>query len=316
MIAYNKIKYKKFKIDRNFGIEIEISSNISKNIVFNLIRKNTSKEVLLSNYSLTNNNNYWHIKDDSTCGLLGSRGPKGVEIASYVGSNILDLNNIAKTAHRLSFYGCKTNKNCGLHVHIEVKDFSKENIGVLLAHWIKLEPWILNMIPIHRRKNKYCVPLKDVKPIHNRVPWNSKSFFDYMCPKSTKISNNIEKRVSLNILNYVKSLKNYNHKCTVEFRYPDSVLIENDIRFWTFFFINFVSFCKSKKMPSSFNTPKCIDEFFSFCGIGNYNDIFYIYDSNLFDIKNWVLERLLKYSSGNFKKQAQKKHLVLSNNFV
>lgn len=316
MMGYNKIEYKKLRIDRKFGVEIEISSNISKNVVFNLIKKHTLKDVLLSNYSLTNNNNYWHVKDDSTCGLLGSKGPKGVEIASYVGSSISDLNNISKTAQRLSFYGCKTNKNCGLHVHVEVKDFSKENIGVLLAHWIKLEPWIQNMIPTHRRSNKYCVSLNRIKPIHNKITWNSKSFFEYMCPKNTKTLNNPERRVSLNIINYVKNLKNSSHKSTIEFRYPESVLIKNDIKFWTLFFINFVGFCKHKNMPSSFSTPKDIDSFFNFCGIGNYENVFYIHDNNLFNIRNWVLERLLKYSCGDFKKQAQKKHFMLSNNFV
>ena len=85
-----KITYRKYDIQRRFGVELEIGSEVKKKDIQSLILKNSDHFAYVTRYALSSENSYWHIKDDATCGLKGRKGPKGVEIASYIGKNLSD----------------------------------------------------------------------------------------------------------------------------------------------------------------------------------------------------------------------------------
>ena len=109
--------YRGFSSSRRFGVEIEMGHEVKKKQVQNLLNEYSFYPTVITRYALSSNNLYWHIKDDATCGIHGRYGPKGVEIASYIGSGIGDIDHISDTAEKLAESGCQVNDNCGLHIH-------------------------------------------------------------------------------------------------------------------------------------------------------------------------------------------------------
>ena len=51
---------------------------------------------------------------------------------------------------RSSFSRSKINRNCGLHVHVNVEDFTLKDMAILLAYWMKIENTLSFAIPSWR----------------------------------------------------------------------------------------------------------------------------------------------------------------------
>lgn len=309
------VSYNSFCLKRRFGIEMEIGSDIPKSVVSKIIQKTSNIKVLTTGYKLSCNNDYWHIKDDSTCGANGKSGPKGIEIVSYVANKDSDIVHIANIARNLFLCGCRVNYNCGLHIHTEVNDFNIEQMGVLLAYFLKIEHWIENMIPPYRINNLYCKSLRKYKKINKKKNWDPKDLFISISPKSLKTFDNPERKVTLNIINYVKFLLDpdfLDKRNTIEFRFPEGTLNYNDIRFWIYFITNFVENCKLKEMPNNILPIKSLDKFLEIVGLNHNKNNFFIFDEVLFETRNWVLQRICSYGNNFSKDQSNKKISYIS----
>lgn len=312
---FDFISYNSFSLNRRFGVELEIGNNVSKAIISKIIKKISTKDAICTGYGLSYNNDYWQIKDDSTCGVFGKNGPKGIEIVSYVANNQSDVLHIANVAKNLFLCGCRVNKNCGMHIHAEMNDFPPEQLGVLLSYYFKIEHWIENMLPKYRVNNYYCKSLRNFKCINKKKFWDPKEFLIEVAPKNLKTFNNSERKVSLNIINYIKFLLEPSSKMqrnTIEFRAPEGTLNYNDILFWTYFFVNFIENCKNKKMPSNLLPVRSLNNFLQIAGLDHEKNRFFIFDQILFDTRNWVLERLSSYGNSFSKKESHKKTLLIS----
>lgn len=284
--------------------------NVPKSKVSNIIRSYSSKEVLCTGYKLSTENNYWHVKDDSTCGIFGKNGPKGVEVASYVAQGLEDIDHVSFVGRMLSLSGCKTNPNCGYHVHAEAKDLDINTVGVLIAHWLKIEHWVENMIPRQRRDTKYCRSLASLKVFDKEKLWKPQDLFVLFSPKNLGTFENEERRVSLNLVNYVKYMlfpKSSSPRCTLELRCPEGTLDYNEIKSWIYFFLNFIDKCKGKEMPSNLLPCSSLDEFLTTAGINHEAPSFYIFSKELFYTRNWILRRLILHGSSFKKRSARKK---------
>lgn len=302
------IKYKDFCSLRNFGVELEMGHVIPKSKIAFLIKSVSNKEINISKYQLSNQNDFWHIKDDATCGIFGRRGPKGIEIASYIASGIKDIDHIATVARFLSLSGCRVNDNCGLHIHAEAKDFDVRSAGVLLAYWLKIESWVENILPKRRRKNKYCKKLSETKVFDRNRYWDAQDFFVFFAPTNLNTYENEDRRVTLNFVNFVKSIVTGNDsRKTLELRYPEGTLDYNEIKSWLFFYLNFLDYCKDKPMPEDLREVKKIDDVLEVLGLSHDKNIFYIFGENLHTTRIWFLKRLVQYGSIDYRKQAQKK---------
>lgn len=314
-MKYNIINYKDFKPHRKFGVELEMGHTIPKLRVANIIKSFSSKDVICTGYKLSSNNNYWHVKDDSTCGIFGKNGPKGVEVASYVAQGLEDIDHISFVGRMLSLSGCKVNNNCGYHIHAEAKDLSINDVGVLLAYWLKIEPWIEGMIPAQRRNTKYCRSLSSSKVYDRDKFWKPQDLFILFSPKNLSTFENEERRVSLNLVNYVKYILfpgSSNPRGTVELRTPDGTLDYNEIKNWIVFFLNFIDFCTSRDMPRNLSFCSNIEEFLFLSGLGHSGNCFSILSKNLFETRNWVLRRLISNGSSFQKKQAKNKMIFFN----
>lgn len=106
----------------------------------------------------------------------GSLSTNGFEINTSPASGDLFVQMIGEICGELQQAQCIINTKCGLHVHIDARDFSYWEIRKLIKLYAKLEPGLLEMVPPSRKDNSdYCYhcgqqylqmiqsPVKDMK---------------------------------------------------------------------------------------------------------------------------------------------------------
>ncbi len=293
------VKYIKFITKRCFGIELEVNKKVSLEVITRAVQKaDQKKEVMASTtYQQDNGNNYWHCKFDRSCGNKAQEG--GWEVASYKASGVADLLKIANMGTVLKDAGAEVNDNCGYHIHVEIKDFEPQQAATLVAYWMKIEPLIMEILPKNRRNNIYCQLLREVKPVTDQHLKSVDLFWNRVRPVSY---DNNERRVSLNMCHYALGTHN---KRTVELRLPEGTLDETDIKNWARMFIHFVGYCKRADFPGNVTPVTTLRDLLTVLGLHN-DEPFFILSKGLYETKNWVLQRALKYSSKkNIRKEAQ-----------
>ena len=296
-----KIKYLKFDSLRRFGVEIEVGSEVKKNDVKAAIASSFKQDVYVSRYALSNNNRYWHIKDDSSCGIKGRNGPKGVEIASFVGRGIEDIDQIADVGSVLEKIGCKVNNNCGFHVHVEVKDLNLTQIATIVAYWIKIEKVISLALPIRRNNNEHCKFIcgpfiSNNFKLNVNQSYSAEELWKLMSPKNLSYYDNDDRRYNLNLVNLVRAIKdNSDNRKTLELRWPEGTLNPVDFRCWIKLFIMFIETCKDREMPESLLAFE-LDEALACFGISHDENCFFIMSSAMHELKTWFLERIIQHN--------------------
>lgn len=296
-----KIKYVNFSSMRRFGVEIEVGHEVKKKDVHLAIKSSSQHDVYTSRYGLSSNNRHWHVKDDATCGIKGRKGPKGVEIASFVGNGNQDIDHISQMAGNLSQIGCKTNDNCGLHIHAEAVDFTVEQCSILVAYWIKIEKILSMALPIRRNRSEYCKftfphdASFDFK-LCRETKYSADLFWQIISPKNLGFFDNEDRRFNLNLVNFARSIRDQNlHRKTIELRWPEGSLDPIDIGCWTRLFLSFVENCKFMIMPNNLEDLSLQQ---TLCCVGLENlQSFTILSRNMHETKTWFLERIIKHES-------------------
>ena len=310
-----KIEYKRYDSNRCFGVELEVSNNFNKCDLKRVIKDNSLRKIRVSGWAQSNNNDYWHIKDDSTCGPLGESGEHGWEVASFKAKGIDDLLHIGEVADALYESGVQVNDHCGLHIHADVSLFSPKRVATLLARWIKIESILEQMVPFRRRRNYHCrFWMRDyrVKEYVYRISsnesiWGSQSFWEAMRPTNLGIHQNDQKRVTLNLVNYAlaESTGN-NRRKTVELRLPEGTLNGNDIVNWVRFFLNFVDESETASFPKNLNPIFSLEDFFQILGL-SHRSKFYILSEGMNCTKSWILDRIMEYGTNGAAAKASEK---------
>lgn len=300
--------FKKSDFNRNFGIEFEMEQNLTKEELASIVKSFDGEHSCYIQPTVGTNlgwaesktNNFWHVKYDSTCGP--SKTP-GWEIATYVGKNLDDLELFSRMAVHFKLNKVKTNDCCGLHIHVEAKDFTIEKMGTMLANWFKIEPMLFQMFPDHRRVNKYCKPMRKSVPILElEQEANPAYLYNKVKPKKTFSHENDDKKVSLNLVGYERIFKDADDtRATVEFRVPECILNYRHVKNCTLFILNFVN--QDHKYPENLNTVADVDEFFDLLGIGART----ILDENLLNLKMWILKRLVRFGTKKIQENASQK---------
>jgi hypothetical protein len=292
-MQYSAVKYRKFSSRRKFGVEMEVSERIPKALVKRIVEDASRRRTCVTKYQLSVNNNYWHIKDDATCGSQGRDGPKGVEVASFVGQGIADLQHITEVAWRLEDAGCEVNQNCGLHIHADASDLSIAQVGTILAHWVKIENMFALSLPDHRRNNEYCSFMQD--RCHRRLlrdhAYTPLQLYDTLRPENLGYYENADRRVTLNIVNYARALAyKWESRKTLELRWPEGTLDATDIKCWVRLFLNFIEFVKDRPMPDDLH-PVSLYQTLYYLGLMHEPTEFVIFSEGLHETKTWLLER-------------------------
>jgi hypothetical protein len=314
------ILYKEFSPNRRFGVELEVSNNLSKQDIGDIVNEyeilySKKKKIVkitpgLEGWAQTKNNAYWHVKFDRTCGPLGKDFDNGWEIASYIGCGVKDVDHIARLARFLHAAGVETNTNCGLHIHVETFDFNEESMGVLLARWLKVENFLTSICHFSRHNNQYCAPVR-----HKIFGWQN--WYDYkkpstlwhgISPSNLSVHNNFEKRFTLNTVGFAIGILNplYNRN-TVELRLPECILDERHVKNWTRLIVQFVEASKnSLRAPEDLDSCQSLEEILLYLGLYGGED-FLILSPELLNTKLWFLNKIICFSNNKkIIKQAKK----------
>lgn len=294
--------------ERRFGVELEVSNNLSKDQIWQAVydfesSQFTFKEVKATagpeGWSQTNDNSYWHVKFDRTCGPKGKPYDSGWEIASYIGSGSYDVSHISKVAQAVKNAGAETNLNCGFHVHVETKDFSINNMATLMARWLKIEDLLMSICHNSRRNNIHCVALRkkysDVLSSYNRaIPeW----LWYAISPIDLNIHNNNDKRVTLNTVGYASYMLDKKfRRPTVELRLPECLLEESHVKNWVCLILNIIESAKhASDAPENLNPAKDLNEALRYLGLSG-GENFFVFDEYLLNTKIWFLNKIISVS--------------------
>lgn len=276
------------EIYRRFGVEIEVntpSGEIKKlgkkeapegaQYLANIINKTTNTRVEVHGWHQTHNNNKWVVKPDSSC---------GVEICTPIMKGWYDLKSLVQVIDNL---GDKIDADtrCSLHVHVNLEDLSEEDIGKILAYWVKCEAVFIDSVPDRRKKNRYCqyIGVSSLFDLH-----------EYTDPKTLLILLSDNKYYTINTFH----LGNRDRK-TMEFR-----LLENTgcldpfmTKNWVRLVLHFVETAINSDFPGDFEKgnpwtslmwldPHDVFKFLQF-------DQPKLLSDGMKQVRNWFLQRLV-----------------------
>ncbi len=305
------VGYRELPSDRKFGVELEVSNSCTKKKIGSILRRyeclcGTNRDVVVTpgqkGWAETRSNNYWHVKYDATCGPAGKPLDYGWEVASYIGCGHEDIKLISRAADFLEDHGVETNRNCGLHIHVEAGDLTEFQVGLLIARWIKVEPYLVHICDVHRNENSYCKTLSDrlARTELSYDPDRMLDLWSHMAPQSLRTHNNNEKKYALNFVGYATSkvlYKNYD-KPTIELRLPECRLDSEHVANWVRLFLNFVDSCVIYPTPGPsqiYMETQDIQEVMSFLGLQE-KEGFWILDRELLNTKRWLLKKIVNSS--------------------
>lgn len=221
---------------RNFGCEFEFSTEFDdfKKIASKAITEVYGKNRLRAQrtwYKSSNNFIQWHLKIDNT--TLS-------ELCTPV-SNYSMLKKIRSVLTKIGKNkNVKITKNDSFHVHMDVRDISKENILIL---WLKYEKLICALFPSHRRnRNSYCE-----RSVNHHLK-TSRQVSEYF---KDALEKTLDHHSAISFYFYKKNNKNKRRKCrnTVEFRLGEGTTDSSFIRNWVVLLLHFLECCKKMKSP-------------------------------------------------------------------
>jgi hypothetical protein len=297
----NTVEYKKFFSKRFFGLEMEVGREIHITKIQEVISKNSFVPVKTAFYRATLNNNCWEVKHDGSCGKNVDKfgiNEGGYEVVSYKGSSIKDISHICYIGQKIKQAGCLVNKNCGLHLHVDVSDFSTSQMGIMIANWICIEKVLLQAVPSVRKNNKFCTLLQTLRPKFREPVVSGSQIWNFYKPYSNKLHDNFDRRCTMNLVNFYRSLQLKTFKRpTVEFRFPEGTLVSQSIKNWARILINFVNRMALENLNFESLQTVNLTKTLEILGLGGDKDKFYLLSPGLHDSKIWLLKRIIRYAS-------------------
>lgn len=267
----------KLQPKRTFGVELEFTRTTSRERLQETI-SSVGEAAVVRDWGHSVDNREWICKTDSSCGyevasrVLGS--------TRSVRKTLRDLVVLEKVVEALRDSGRhKVDTSCGLHVHIWIGDFNDRQIQSLLSYWIKLEYFLINLMPEARRRNRYC-------------PMTSSKFEPSVSyTKQQLISMGTWQRGSLN-------LNRYNEQKTIEIRLAEGSVDPNMVKNWTRFLLHFIERVKVVAPPEDVNWLT-LEQSLNFLDFLNFPEEgkFRILSPALTETRTWLLQRANTYAS-------------------
>lgn len=142
---------------RTYGIEIECKQprargETGRNEIAALIQsKGVDSNSEGYNHRTSSN---WKVITDASVGSYAD----GIEIVSPILTGEEGLRQLALVLEALNEYGCKVDRQCGIHVHWGIADLTLNSVKNVCAMYSKYEAQIDRLMPRSRRanNNQYC----------------------------------------------------------------------------------------------------------------------------------------------------------------
>lgn len=138
--------------ERTFGVEIECFGKVRSEVHVIRVLKKAGLEVYNQMSGRYDNRRHWIVKDD--CSISPDTHTKlGIELASPILVGKDGLKQVRKVCRVLKKLGFETNKSCGIHVHVGVRDLTASEIYTVIKRYQINETIIDSFMDKSRRAN-------------------------------------------------------------------------------------------------------------------------------------------------------------------
>jgi hypothetical protein len=233
---------------RKFGVEMEMNGRTTENVALTetmiktAVRSGVAAAGLPASRVRGSSAGYfhsdgrtWDVKTDASCGW---------EVASP--AMVLDADaecgELRAVTQFLTEMHPRIDRSCGLHVHVEVTDFTWQDLRNLLVLWGRYEPFAFELCPPSRRVNHYCGPIR-------KSTWDGRDaghwtrFEQALMTNTEQVIRNVpQPRGSLNLAHFW-------HSQRVEFRLGAGTVNYEKIVRWVQFLLTIVGRVKNTTMP-------------------------------------------------------------------
>ncbi len=176
--------------------------------------------------------------------------PDGFEINTAPAAGDLYIKQITDICNKLEKAGASVNGSCGLHVHIDARDFNFADINRLIKIYAAIEPTLFLMVPPHRRNCVYSIKCGD--RLENAIKQQQKMSHIQLKEKIVtavygspdSLSYRMDKRGAGHGTGryYALNLHSWFYRGTIECRLLDGTLDKNEIVDWGVLWANILDF--------------------------------------------------------------------------
>lgn len=280
---------------RRFGVEIEYGQlHQMECLALEIEHIDPKRQASVFHYYChTSGDNGWHVKRDHSCGDV--LGEYGMEVASPIlkgWSDLLVLSNVCMAANRV---GCMPNDRCGLHIHVDVSDYSISQLVRLMAWWIKTERFWFWMEQKERALSEHCMPFWTKCEIYKDL-LEANDEFTFTTALLTR---SIERKTSLSLWNIFQDRETCedHYKPTVELRMPGSSPLAHDVVNWCRTFLRFVAKMKTSQFPTGLGDVATVKDFLIAIGLWGPEGRPAQLSPGLWQARHWVLRRLASHAA-------------------
>jgi hypothetical protein len=235
-----------FQFNRTFGIEIE-AYNANKTTIARKLR-----EAGINTYEEGYNHetrSHWKVIYDSSI-----NGNDSFELVSPILSGADGLEQVKTVCRVLKENHVKVNRSCGLHVHIDARDFTTGDWKNIYRNYAGAEETIDSFMPMSRRGNgnTYCHSVK--------------TYYTRSIDGATSLRS-IQDNYGFGSRYFKLNTKSFWRHQTVEFRQHSGTIEFEKISNWVLFVSRFVEYTKAGGMIENDNLdslrPFCDNEVMS-----------------------------------------------------
>ena len=251
---------------RQFGFELEfLCEGVSQPRLKESVETVSGERAEIHDHGHQYNNNEWVVKTDSSCGW---------EVASRVMSSVADLKKAVKVVQAMHRAGAKVDNRCGLHVHVEVTDFSRDTLATLIQWWVKFERFTCDVLDPSRKNNSYCRPIGEYFQAERSYDTDQTMY---------------EVNGRRNALNTT----HYDARKTIEFRIAQGTSDFVNIKNWVRFLLTFVEFAKTAPRPDNveYLLPQEV-----LTAMGLLGDEL---SNGVIEMRTWLLDSALKHAEND-----------------
>jgi hypothetical protein len=144
-------------VGRKFGVEMEMRQRTRDRSALDqaaIVRALQDANVPLGTRRgyFHSDGSVWDVKTDSSCGW---------EVATRALTMTADgeCEELRRGCDRLAALSPQIDRTCGLHVHVDLPDYTWEDMQRLISLWARYEPFFYGLMPPSRWNNSYCYPI-------------------------------------------------------------------------------------------------------------------------------------------------------------
>lgn len=276
------VKFLKFSPQRTFGVEMEwADSGLTREQMRTIIQGFPGERATITGYMHNEDPQLWYCKTDSSCGLEVATRVLGS--MSSVKKTLDDLKMVSEVHSELYQKGARINDNCGGHVHIGVSDLSQEQFVRFLMYWVKLEKFIVDIMPRRRKNNRFA-------PIQSTY-FRAGHKYDLQAIRAA-----FSGRTAVNLGHYRWSASESNR---IEVRIAEGSNDHRDVKNWVRFLLWLIDRAATALPDPENMNWLTLDEGMKVLGLVNDPDSedFYVLSPALSELRQWILARAQAYAN-------------------